>query len=430
MFMKEKSTQLKRNLSITVHNDMKRGGGNYRRGMRNYGGGRGRGGGGYYGGGRGGAGRGFRGEQDHRGGDGARRNDYSSGDMIELADIPKLSSKHTPDQVLQFLKAFKNYCGRKYIAGLSDIFKNEGQAEYPSWPEPVMPVRQQVVGAGEEKMSEEQKKEEEDKQKWAMEKMKMDYAAVMKKRDRLEADKNTLIEDMLNRMEPSSVHLVNTVVDGPIAIRTRDPALLVETIRCTHIAKSTEQDPVSSFLSAQADMTNIRQRPTEDVTDYKDRYEGMMMTVERAAQQADAKDWKPLSEEMQTVHFVKSLHEKYSNYKHHVNSVLKKGEKPKTIQDAVSDAVKFGTNRGERAAGGGRESVFAAKKRPGGGRGNGGGDRFKVPDDSECNYCHELGHWKRDCPKRRQDEKRRREDGENQQIQRAVSEERQGYAKV
>ena len=151
----------------------------------------------------------------------------------------------------------------------------------------------------------------------------------------------------------------------------------------------------------------------EAIENYFRRVEASIDSLTESATRAGHDDKIP-NQESQALHFIDRLSPAYGEYRHCViKGIL---NRPVTLDEAYRAAVNFGTSRAMHfgtAPVRDHRGVFATvTQRHGKGRDRGrqsgsGPGRGKYPtlNRDQCAICKQVGHWKKDCPNKNEDQK-------------------------
>jgi len=199
--------------------------------------------------------------------------------------------------------------------------------------------------------------------------------------------------------------------------------MLIRTFIATHLVYG-KTDDVQNLYSAESNYLALRMGDQEGIDSYQLRFKANLSALTEAAYRADKMDRTP-DEDMQIVHFVNTLSNRYSEFKSDWLRKLpeiKEQEQLTTLQKVYERVISFGPDiRSMKHTSTNYRGVFVTqrgnRKGGGGGRGDsnrGGRTSTKGGGRGACAICKEHGHWKNECPNRKTDEEK--------QIDKAVNE--------
>lgn len=225
---------------------------------------------------------------------------------------------------------------------------------------------------------------------------------------RLNDQKPRAMGIILGQMSQGSIDLVRKVGEGARAIDEKDPLALVRTILSTHIG-SGKTDNVLNLTTTEDSYHSMKMGYHENIEDFHRRFDAGHASYAEAARCAGKEASLP-DDEMLAFHFVNKLSDRFGEYKSAVER--KMVDRKKTVQEAYEAVVEFGTNKHGGAhdkpnEGRGNETNTRGAFTVRGGRGRGRGDEGRGRGRGgrgACAICHKQGHWKNECPDRRDTE--------------------------
>lgn len=327
-----------------------------------------------------------------RGGRGRGSGFYSRPPMRgQIEGLPLLhynKTSTTSDEVFKWMSGLKTYAMSNFLPGMDNIFLGDQQAEYPFLDEPDIPD------------------EELQNNKVAMEIWRAAYKEYREDSKKLADHKVKLTGVILGQMSDSSRDQVKTSQEGKEAIDNKDPLLLVKAILGTHLTMG-KIDDQQNLYAAERGYQRIEMGESESIANFMRRFNASLSSYRECASRAEKEETLP-DDEQQSIHFIMQLNAQYGAFQ----DTFKRGmivPKPATLQEAYERVCIFGIGRsheyreprhrgvfhtrgGGRAGRGGRGSH---------GRGHRGGTSFG--GRGSCAICHEYGHWKNECPHKKEE---------------------------